>query len=571
MKQEQIFVADFETSTDTWLNRDKGWARVWLWDVCDVISYNHKTGTSINEFMQYVASKTLGESKKVFFHNLRYDGMYILSWLQLYGFTWKQDGKKLGKKEFTTLISGEGVFYSIKVCFGVHGHTRNTVTFVDSLKKFPQSVAGLAKTYKLPILKGEIDYDMYRPLGWKPTDVELAYIHNDTEIVARALRTKLDNGLVKMTCAADALNEYIEIMGGKGNFRALFPVVSEEVDTNIRKAYKGGYVYLCKDFADKYVHNVTSYDVNSLFPSVMRYDLLPFGGPVEFFGEYKRDARYPLYIQFFVCSFKLKEGKLPTIQLKNSGRFCETEYLKDNGDEPVFLALTNVDLEIARDRYEIEVIEYVGGYKFMGAHGLFDKYIDKWIQIKIENNDNAGLRQNAKDMLNCLYGKFARRIKQKSKMPVLEADYTPAFENYEDEDGEPIYTALACFVTAYARKKTMTTAQRFHDEGRYIYSDTDSVHVLGTQPEWLDVDSKRLGAWKNEGVAEDARFLRAKTYIKRKHGKIVVACAGMPDNIKKIATFENFRFGYVYGNKLVQKAVKGGCVLVPTNFAINVH
>ena len=117
----------------------------------------------------------------------------------------------------------------------------------------------------------------------------------------------------------------------------------------------------------------------------------------------------------------------------------------------------------------------------------------------------------------------------------------------------------------------MTTAQRFHDEGRYIYSDTDSVHVLGAQPEWLDVDSKRLGAWKNEGVAEDARFLRAKTYIKRKHGEIVVTCAGMPDNIKKIATFENFRFGYVYGNKLVQKAVKGGCVLVSTNFAINVH
>lgn len=571
MRQEAIFVADFETSTDKWLDRDKGWARVWLWDVCDVINYKHKTGTSLNEFMRYVASKTLGESKKVYFHNLRYDGMYILSWLQLCDFKWVKDTKDLKKKTFTTLISGEGVFYSIKVCFGTHGHTKNTVTFVDSLKKFPQGVAALAKTYKLPMLKGEIDYNAYRPYGWKPTEEEVAYIHNDTEIVARALRTKLDHGLDCMTRAADALKEYIDIMGGKTNFRALFPVLNEQTDTNIRKAYKGGYVYLCEDYADKLLHNVTSYDVNSLFPSVMRYELLPFGVPVEFIGEYTCDAAYPLYIQFMVCNFKLKEGKLPTIQLKNSGRFCETEYLKDNGDEPVFLALTNVDLEIARDRYDIDVIEYVGGYKFMGAHGLFDAYIDKWIQVKIENNDNAGLRQNAKDMLNCLYGKFARRIKQESKMPVLEADYTPAFENYQDEDGEPIYTALACFVTAYARKKTMTTAQRFHDEGRYIYSDTDSVHVLGEQPEWLDVDNTRLGAWKNEGVAEDARFLRAKTYIKRKHGEIVVTCAGMPDNIKKVATFENFRFGYVYGDKLVQKAVKGGCVLVATNFAINVH
>ena len=96
------------------------------------------------------------------------------------------------------------------------------------------------------------------------------------------------------------------------------------------------------------------------------------------------------------------------------------------------------------------------------------------------------------------------------------------------------------------------------------------MHVLGNQPDWLDVDPKRLGAWKNEGVAEDARFLRAKTYIKRKHGEIVVTCAGMPDNIKRIATFDNFRFGHVYGNKLVQKTVKGGCVLCTIDFAIKI-
>ena len=160
---KKVFVADFETSTESWLARDNGWARVWLWDVCDVETLNHTTGTSIHEFMRYVAKKTLGEGKKIYFHNLRYDGAYILSWLEEFGFKWKQDGRELRKKEYSTLISGEGQFYSIKVCFGEHGKTKNLVEFWDSLKKFPQSVATLAKTFNLPILKGEIDYDMYRP------------------------------------------------------------------------------------------------------------------------------------------------------------------------------------------------------------------------------------------------------------------------------------------------------------------------------------------------------------------------------------------------------------------------
>ena len=155
-------------------------------------------------------------------------------------------------------------------------------------------------------------------------------------------------------------------------------------------------------------------------------------------------------------------------------------------------------------------------------------------------------------------------------MPILNEEYAVGFELYEDNDSEPLYTALACFVTAYARKKTMTTAQKFYEEGRYIYSDTDSVHVLGEQPDWLDVDKTRLGAWKNEGVAEEARFLRAKTYIKRKHGEIVVTCAGMPDNIKAVATFDNFKYGEVFGGKLIERAVKGGCVLCDTNFSIKV-
>ena len=62
-------------------------------------------------------------------------------------------------------------------------------------------------------------------------------------------------------------------------------------------------------------------DVNSLYSSVMYEKDLPFGEPIYFEGKYKPDSVYELYIQQFSCAFKLKKGKIPTIQIKNSFKF----------------------------------------------------------------------------------------------------------------------------------------------------------------------------------------------------------------------------------------------------------
>ena len=61
--------------------------------------------------------------------------------------------------------------------------------------------------------------------------------------------------------------------------------------------------------------------INSLYPSVMYDEFLPYGDPVFFEGEYERDDYYPLYIQRISCTFKIKENKIPTIQIKNNTSF----------------------------------------------------------------------------------------------------------------------------------------------------------------------------------------------------------------------------------------------------------
>lgn len=172
------------------------------------------------------------------------------------------------------------------------------------------------------------------------------------------------------------------------------------------KHISGGFTYLNPIYKEKDVENGVVLDVNSLYPSVMYEKLLPFGEPIFFEGEYKKDRVYELYIQMITCSFELKENKIPTIQIKNNRSFFRSnEYLTSSNGEIVCLVLTNIDLQLFLEQYNVYDLEYVCGWKFKGIKGIFKDYIDKWITRKNEAtlSGNGGQRQLAKLMLNSLY------------------------------------------------------------------------------------------------------------------------------------------------------------------------
>ena len=146
-----------------------------------------------------------------------------------------------------------------------------------------------------------------------------------------------------------------------------------------------------------------------------------FGEAVFFNGKYEDDPLYPLYIQMLTCSFTIKKNKIPTIQLKKHLSFLENEYLENSNNEVVCLVLTNIDLQLFLEHYNVDEVTYRCGWKFKSVNGLFTEYIDKWINRKNEAtlSGNNGIRQMAKLQLNSLYGKFATKIKTRSKIPFL--------------------------------------------------------------------------------------------------------------------------------------------------------
>lgn len=149
---------------------------------------------------------------------------------------------------------------------------------------------------------------------------------------------------------------------------------------------------------------------------------LPFGEPIFFKGQYKEDKIYPLYIQMISCCFRIKENKIPTIQIKNNRfRFKENEYLESSNNEIVVLTLTNIDIKLFFEQYEVFDLEYIAGWKFRSIKGLFTQYIDKWVEIKNKATieKNSGQRTLAKLMLNSLYGKFATSLDVQSKIPYI--------------------------------------------------------------------------------------------------------------------------------------------------------
>lgn len=599
-----LFTADFETTTD------ENDCRVWAYGICEIGgNYKFSYGNDLDEFMHICMNKNSNDT--YYFHNLKFDGEFIIYWLYRNGYTLNID-KKLKSKTFKTLISDKNQFYSIEVIFEKKGKKTNKVTFLDSMKKLNFSVKEIAESFKLPIQKLDIGqynpywnkieniskYDFgekykgkikrmnlgyrgYREKGHILTDMEIKYLQNDVEIPARALKSLFDNDMNKMTIGSDALNEYINLIG-ENKFNLAFPKLDLKTDSYVRRAYKGGWTYLNKKYKRKLVKDGIVLDVNSLYPYVMHSRKLPHGHGVFFEGEYKEDKLYNIYIQRIRCQFEIKEGYLPTIQIKNDLDFCSTEYLESSRTglnilKEVELTLTNVDLKLFLEHYNVYNLEYIDGYKYKSSEGLFKEYIDKWIKIKIEskNNDNHAMYLIAKLMLNSLYGKFALNPVVKSKYPLYDKNLDKVvYKESKEEIRDGIYLPLGVFVTSYAREITIRASQSVFN--RFIYADTDSCHLEEEElPSNFLIDKNILGAWDYEFKFDKAKYLRSKCYMEygknpfkdeKKYNKIT--CAGMPSKCYANVTFDNFDIGNSFDGKLQTKKVSGGIVMKDGKFTI---
>lgn len=559
------YMADFESTTDP---TD---CRVWAWGLLaiDKPEYeNVEIGIDIDSFIERLSQ----HNSTVYFHNLKFDGVFVLDWLLKHGYTHTTAQNLRVNKTFKTLISDNGVYYSITIQWG-NGHN---CEIRDSYKKLPMPVSRIATAFKLEEAKGSIDYHAERQVGHQLTEEEEDYLRKDLTIPAKALKEVLDSGMTGLTVAGDSLREYKRLTGSD-HFKRMFPVLHTSIDAEIRRAYRGGFTYADERFKGRKVGGGIVLDVNSLYPSVMKNNLIPYGEPKFVKGMVTPTESHPLVIFSVTFTAKLKPNHIPCIQIKGSSIFTATEYLKVI-KEPTTLMVTNVDWNLYNDHYDIDVLAYGGGWAFRAVRGMFDNYIDKWSEVKAK--EKGGKREIAKLHLNSLYGKFATNPTVTSKIPTLK-DGAVKLVRGEDETVDPVYTAAGVFITSFARDLTIRAAQANY--ATFAYADTDSLHLLQPEaPATLEIHPTKLGAWKFEYGFDSAFYIRAKAYMEHlpdvepdcddpscdERHDYVNRIAGLPTSIAGTLTFDMLKPGLVLEGKLIPKTVPGGVVLKDIPFEL---
>jgi len=653
----KTYACDFETNTEAWLHNE-AWKKhldegvqawVWSWGASEIkedMNFkgeldNFIYGKSIKEYVDWM----LSGSKNIWFHNLKFDGSFIAVELLNRGYEFTFD-KNPAKGQFTGLIDGKKMWFNLKVCSeGVRGG-RVFVEIKDSLKKVPFGLRACATAFGLDVFKDELDYDMVREPYEPISPADYKYLKKDVEITAKIIHFQVfQSGLKKTTIGSDALFEFKKTLGNSSKeynaeWERLFPVLNYETDEFIRKSYFGGITQVKPGMEGKVVGEGCVFDINSMYPYVQRHKELPYGMPIKYEGEYEYDEEYPLYIQRVQFSFRVKENWLPVIQLKKRNvdfnyadedderKFNPREFQKTSDGEIVTMYLTSVQWEQIKRHYDLDYVEFIDGYKFQSKVGVFEKHIAKWLEVKIKasNEGNDSAKSLSKLMLNSPYGKFGTgtdkvnvgvNLGKDGELRFVTEDeeetknMTPEeYRQYEIENAtSPVYTAYASFVTAHARNILTETIMKVYH--RFLYCDTDSIHIQGTEtPEELKdvIHRDKLGFWDKEGEFEKAKFIRAKTYCEMLYAKEIeivdrwgdtvtikkhcskeeatttdknLKCAGMQAQLKDLVEFDEFEIGLKIDpkdpvkekwrgqGKLMPSQVKGGTLLKIRKFSLN--
>ena len=560
-KKKPIYCADFETTSEQQY-KVEGSTRVYLYKIMGVNNDVDIMGVSIDDFITQVG--LLGDCL-IYFHNLSFDGEFILWYLMKNEYQY--DETLVKQKSFSSIIDDTGSIYSISIKF-----KSSVVEFRCSFKLFPKSIKDIGKMVGIEKLNETHDYNEMKNFEsiYDVTDEEIKYITNDVRIMVELIRYLDDIGVKGITMSTSAYKNWLKDKYSLCK-NQMKKDTNEEIVEIVRKSYRGGITKVNPKYAGQEFNDVISFDVNSLYPSVMYDNPMPIGeGKIyKTLEEGKKDRRYLFIIVAFVQYAKVRHNKHAFIG-NQSGFSYARKYSYDDVIENKMIYLWEDEYNLFNLVYDAQVtIQKVVGWK--KANNVFKDYIDRWYEVK-KNAKNETERSLAKLMLNSLYGKFGMNDCRMSKIPVTYSDGSIVYR-IEESNTTYYYKEVASYITSMARCKLASFMNRCED--KFLYCDTDSVYYIGHEiPEVFKdvVDAKKLGFWKYEGHYTRFKALKAKCYLKQlDDGTIERKIAGCPKECAELVTFENFAPNLKLENaKRCKRKVEGGIIISSCDFTIKI-
>lgn len=398
------------------------------------------------------------------------------------------------------------------------------------------------------------------------------YVLNDTRVMYtgfqnynRIFDKSYDNS--KRTLSLNVLNQYkinplaeFQLLNSYDKTKIEFTGYTFKTGSNrtnlydyIKNYYHGGLNIYSYKYNATVVHDLVHIDINSSYPSIMRYKPIP-----TYLVDYSADKgiinidpNYYYFIEISKASFK--ELMLKNIKSKML-RIALIKYLDPvtNLSDSIYLQTPHIRLIEKIINKSIETLPTISYLKYE-THGFGGLPV---IQTNYQAKTGAKKRgasngevQAFKVPLNSIYGVSALR----AYFPLYEYDDNFNLISIGDGNGfkntERNLVFSSC-VTAYAFEKLLTPLT-FDVEGvddNFIYADTDSLFLRLSYwnkiKQYVDQDPLKLGAWdlEHNHILKFYSLNHKKycLYSEDKH-KIEVFSGGIPKSSFNLEqTFEDF-------------------------------
>lgn len=353
----------------------------------------------------------------------------------------------------------------------------------------------------------------------------------DTQLL-NILREYDQRGLCKITAGGASMEAFAS--GEWKWYYDKFPQLEPDTKKSLHDAYLGGFM-LAKEGAYGKAIDV---DCNSMYPSILRDEWLPWGLPEPYDGKYEQDDDMPLHCDEITFRAELKPDGYPFL-LDNRSIYGLNRLTSTRGY--VTRVLTDIDQKLLHENYEVNIYRHVRGWKFRQSKGFFRSFIDEWGGLKQKATGEK--RQMAKLVMNALVGKMASLPKGAVMLPLSKDGITLDWDIAQREESnlKTDFLPVPVWVNAYARRKLMDVCHANSD--RLLYANTDGCILSDWEPvDSCEIHPTDLGKWKIAARYEKLTILGMNRYQGWKDdGEVDICMAG--SQFTQPIPYERFRHG----------------------------
>ena len=552
IRKSCMYVADFETVTAYTKYYQKHLdTKVMLYCMKSLDGSDKWIGTSINQFFNDLRNFKKVKNIMVYFHNLSFDGDFILKYLDSKGF--KGVNEYLDVNQFKVLRQNRSI-YKIEVCLLTKMNKKLIVNFHCSLKLLSSPVEDLGKALGISKHNEETNSkDFYnvepRKLISEYSRSYVEYCERDVDIVRLSLINFFNN--IEQTCNEHwflSNPNWVKVLTIGGLAYKFQKDFARNYDLNISlktdswtheiasKFYFGGFTQFNPKIQGKVIKckNGSAYDVNSMYPSSM-LKLLPYGKIYDFEEEQpKHGSIYLEYWEMEIESAISKNGNFLCLanwnKINKSNSFTKHRYVEQLFNFKCFYL--KQEFEALKKFYSFSGVKIVKKYWAYADYFLKD-YINTFYKYKMDygKQGKKAISNTYKILLNSSYGKHATRMnfdliyfcKNKNEYysilklekfefnnkmyNVKEANDIIDLPNQlvlklvpelEENSSKYFNKLIAATITAWSRIKLY---ESIYDAGEsnFLYCDTDSMYLKDIKPNnQIEFDDFKLGAWKKE-------------------------------------------------------------------------